>query len=140
PERASSVAALLRANGYRTGGFVGTDVLAGRTGIRAGFEVYDDQVDPAACDTFAWRFVHALQSLAARFAPGLRFNGRPHWIQDFQRPGGEVLARASAWIRRDDPRPWFCFVNLYDVHWPYLPEGDGTRFVRSYEGPVDGYL
>lgn len=140
PTRASSIAALLSAAGYRTGAFVGTDVLAGRTGIQAGFEVFDDQVDPPVCDTYAWRLVHALQAFAAQVVPALRFNGRPHWIQDFQRPGDEVLTRAAAWIGRDDPRPWFCFVNLYDVHWPYLPEREGERLVRPYDGPVDGFL
>jgi arylsulfatase A-like enzyme len=140
PARASSIASLLSAAGYRTGAFVGTDVLAGRTGLRAGFEAYDDQVDPSVCDTFAWRFVHALQSVASELVPALRFNGRPHWIQDFQRPGGEVLRRALTWIRRDDPRPWFCFVNLYDVHWPYLPEGEGRALVRPYDGPLDGFV
>lgn len=141
PTRATSMAEILKARGYRTGAFVGTDVLAGRTGMRAGFDVYDDAVDPGVCDTFAWRFVHDLQSLASELVPALRRNGRPHWIQDFQRPGTEVLRNALAWIRRDDPRPWFCFVNLYDAHWPYLPEGEGReRLVRPYEGPVDGFL
>jgi len=141
PERAHSLALLLKAAGYRTGAFVGTDVLAGRTDMRAGFDVYDDQVDPPVCDTLAWKLVHAAQSLAAEFVPALRFNGRPHWIQDFQRPADEVLARTQAFIRRDDPRPWFAFVNLYDVHWPYVPEGDGReRLVRPYSGPVDGFL
>ncbi|MSR60955.1 MAG: hypothetical protein EXS08_00715 [Planctomycetes bacterium] len=141
PARAESIATSLAAAGYRTGAFVGTDVLAGRTGIREGFEVFDDQVDPPVCDTIAWRCVHAAQSLAAELVPALRFNGRPHWIQDFQRPGSEVLQRAASWIQADDPRPWFCFVNLYDVHWPYLPEGEGKeRLVREYGGPVDGYL
>jgi len=92
------------------------------------------------CDTFAWRFVHDVQALLARTFPALASNGQPHWIQDFQRPAGDVLTRALAWIRRDDPRPWFCFVNLYDVHWPYLPEGAGQSLVRDYEGPVDGFL
>jgi len=141
PERAHSLALLLREAGYRTGAFVGTDVLAGRTDLRAGFDVYDDQVDPPVCDTLAWQLVHAVQSLAAELVPALRFNGRPHWIQDFQRPGDEVLARALAFIRQDDPRPWFAFVNLYDVHWPYVPEGDGReRLVRPYAGPIDGFL
>jgi arylsulfatase A-like enzyme len=85
--------------------------------------------------------VHAVQSLAAELVPALRFNGRPHWIQDFQRPGEEVLARTLNFIRRDDPRPWFAFVNLYDVHWPYVPEGEGREaLVRPYAGPVDGFL
>jgi arylsulfatase A-like enzyme len=140
PARARSIAEDLAAAGYRTGGFVGTDVLSGRTGIARGFEVWDDQVDPPVCDTLAWGFVHDLQALAAKSVAALRFDGRPHWIQDFQRPADEVLGRALAWIRRADPRPWFCFVNLYDVHWPYLPEGEGGRLVRPYDGPVDGFL
>jgi arylsulfatase A-like enzyme len=141
PARAGSIAEELTAAGYRTGGFVGTDVLSGRTGIRRGFEVYDDEVDPPLCDTFAWGFVHDVQTLLSGAIPALRFNGQPHWIQDFQRPASEVLERALAWIHRDDPRPWFCFVNLYDAHWPYLPEGEGrSSFVRPYDGPVDGYL
>jgi arylsulfatase A-like enzyme len=140
PERAPTIAERLSTAGYRTGAFVGTDVLAGHTGLRRGFDVYDDAVDPEVCETFAWRFVHALQTLAAKAIPALRFNGRPHWIQDFQRPAADVLARARNWIASGDPRPWFCFVNLYDVHWPYLPEGEGREFVRPYDGPVDGFL
>ncbi len=141
PARAASIAALLAEQGYRTAAFVGTDVLCGRTGIGAGFEHYDDAVDPAVCETFAWRAVHDLQSLAAGLVPALRFDGRPHWIQDFQRPADEVLARARAWIGRRDPRPWFCLVNLYDVHWPYEPRGRGRELlVRPYDGPVDGRL
>jgi len=141
PERAESIAEILRQAGYRTGGFVGTDVLAGRTGIRHGFEVYDDRVDPPVCDTFAWAAIHDLQALLAHYVPALRHNGQPHWIQDFQRPAEGVLDSALAWIRSDDPRPWFCFVNLYDVHWPYVPVGPGRELlVRPYDGPMDGYL
>ncbi len=141
PRKAMSIAATLQAAGYRTGAFVGTDVLAGRTGIRYGFDVYDDEVDPPVCDTYAWGLVHDLQALLASRIPALRNNGQPHWIQDFQRPASQVLARALRWIERDDERPWFVFVNLYDVHWPYVPEGEGgERLVRPYSGPMDGYL
>ena len=141
PRRATSIAETLRREGYRTGAFVGTDVLSGRTGIRHGFEVYDDQVDPPVCDTRGWQLVHDAQVVLARTFPVLRYNGRPHWIQDFQRPADEVLANALRWIRDEDPRPWFCLVNLYDVHWPYVPgEAGRARLVRPYAGPLDGYL
>jgi arylsulfatase A-like enzyme len=141
PRRAPSVAETFRAAGYRTGAFVGTDVLSARTGIRSGFVTYDDRVDPAVCDTRLWKLVHDLQAMAARLMPALRNDGRPHWWQDFQRPASVVLARAREWIERDDERPWFCFVNLYDVHWPYVPGAEGsTRFVRPYAGPMDGHL
>lgn len=141
PRRAPSLPALLSAQGYRTGAFVGTSVLAGRTGIRYGFEVYGDGVDPPVCETWAWRLLHDLQSVLALRYPALQHNGQPHWFEDFQRPAPEVLEEARAWIARDDPRPWFCMLNLYDVHWPYLPaQAESDALVREYGGALDGYL
>jgi arylsulfatase A-like enzyme len=116
-------------------------VLAARTGTAWRFEVFDDLVDPPVCDTHAWALVHDLQALLAEWLPPLRNNGLPHWFQDFQRPAREVLAKAAAWIAADDPRPWFCLVNLYDVHWPYVPAPEPrARWVEPYSGPATGYL
>jgi arylsulfatase A-like enzyme len=141
PQQTPSIAATLRRAGYRTGGFVGTGVLRADTGVAFGFEEWDDQVDPPVCDTSAWSLVHDLQSLLASFGPPFSQNGQPHWIQDFSRPASEVLARASRWIHDGDPRPWFCMVNLYDVHWPYVPERPANeRWVEPYTGSIDGYL
>ncbi len=129
-----------REAGYRTAAFVGTDVLRAQSGINYAFEVYDDRVDPWVSYTHAWALVHDVQSVLAKRVPGLGSNGNPHGFQDFQRPASEVLAEALRWIEGDDPRPWFCFVNLYDAHWPYLPDSTAReRFVRPYDGPVDGY-
>jgi len=140
PGRTPSVAATLRAHGYRTAAFVGTGVLSAPTGVGFGFERYDDQVDPPVCDTRAWALVHDLQSLAARLGPPFSRNGQPHWIQDFFRPAEQVLARAAAWIDNGDPRPWFVMVNLYDVHWPYRPDPQRQReWVEPYDGPIDGF-
>lgn len=141
PGRTPSIAALLAKEGYRTGAFVGTDVLRAGTGIADGFEVYDDQVDPLVTYTSAWALVHDVQSVLALKFPAFHKNGLPHWIQTYQRPAGEVLERALAWTQEDDPRPWFCFVNMYDVHWPYLPTDEGREhFVEPYAGEIDGYL
>ncbi len=140
PWATPTVVRTFRESGYRTAAFVGTDVLRAQSGINYAFETYDDRVDPWVTYSHAWALVHDVQSLLARLLPRLRSNGEPHWIQDFQRPASEVLANALAWIEADDPRPWFCFVNLYDVHWPYLPRPEAReRFVRPYDGPVDGY-
>jgi len=141
PRKATTIAEILREEGYRTGAFVGTDVLAGRTGIRHGFERYCDAVDPPVCDTHAWKLVHDVQSLLALRFRAFKNNGLPHWIQDFQRPAPDVLAEAREWIEQDDPRPWFCMINLYDVHWPYLPGPEARDvMVRAYNGAWDGYL
>ena len=140
PRKGNSIADVLRRQGYRTGAFVGTDVLSGETGIRYGFDAYDDLVDPPVCDTRAWELVKDVQAVLAKVFPALNNNGQPHWFQDFQRPADQVLERALAWVDAGDARPWFLFINLYDVHWPYLPEGDGQALVRDYDGPMDGYL
>ncbi len=140
PVSTPNVARALREAGYRTAAFVGTDVLRAQSGISHAFEHYSDRVDPWVTYTHAWSLVHDLQSLAAEFVPALRFNGLPHWIQDFQRPADDVLREALAWIDNGDPRPWFCLVNLYDVHWPYLPHEESLeRFASAYDGIVDGY-
>jgi len=140
PRRAESIAELLRRAGYRTGAFVGADVLSGVSGLTRGFEVYDDGVDPGVCSTALWALVHDVQSVLS--ALGLRrANGRPHWFQDFQRPASEVLARAEDWIRSGGEQPWFALVNLYDAHWPYLPSrASEEELVAPYDGPLDGFL
>ncbi|MFT4537682.1 MAG: arylsulfatase A-like enzyme [Planctomycetota bacterium] len=136
-----SIARLLNEYGYRTAGFVGTNVLRANTGMVDGFELYDDQVDPPVCSTSAWKLVHDVQSILAGKVSFLRGNGNPHWFEDFFRPAPEVLSAARKWIAADDPRPWFCFVNMYDVHHPYVPEpGSRDLWVRAYDGDIDGYL
>lgn len=140
PSETPTIVRQFREAGYRTGAFVGTDVLRAQSGIGFAFERYDDQVDPWVTYTSGWAFVHDLQSLAAAKIPGLASNGLPHWIQDFQRPASDVLRHALEWIESDDPRPWLCFINLYDAHWPYLPEPSAlNKWVRPYDGIVDGY-
>lgn len=138
---AQTVAPLLARAGYRTGAFVGTAVLTGEGGLRHGFDVYDDLVDPPVCDTALWSLVNNAQVIAAKLCPALRFNGQPHWIQDFQRPAREVLADAAAWIRDGGPEPWFAVINLFDVHWPYEPSAEAlSRWARPYSGPLTGHL
>jgi arylsulfatase len=140
PLQTPTVVRAFREAGYRTGGFVGNDVLRAQSGIAFAFETYDDRVDPWVTYTHGWALVHDLQAAGAKLVPALWQNGLPHWIQDYQRPASEVLEHAREWIESDDPRPWFCFVNLYDVHWPYLPESAAReKWVEPYDGIVDGY-
>ncbi len=90
----ATLATLLAGQGYRTGAFVGAFVLDHRFGLNRGFEVYDDEVprDPRAGA--------ALEQ---------------------ERPGRDVVDRALAWLEREDPRPFFLWVHLYDAHAPYQP-------------------
>ncbi len=141
PVETPSIARTLRAAGYRTGAFVGTAVLNGDTGVGDGFETFDDRVDPDVCKSLVWGMIHDVQSFLAQLLPGMRGNGRPHWFQTFDRPADDVLSRALDWIEDGDSRPWFCMINMYDVHWPYLPSIEAAKqFVHPYDGTIDGYV
>jgi arylsulfatase A-like enzyme/Flp pilus assembly protein TadD len=97
-ERFPTLASHLKSQGYDTGAFVGAFVLDSRFGLDRGFDRYDDNLEETA------------DSLSGFVA---------------QRPGGEVLERALAWIRSREGsgRPFFAFVHFYDPHTPYEHEG-----------------
>jgi choline-sulfatase len=97
---------------YRTGAFVGAFVLDGRFGLKAGFEVYDDDIprDPKA---------------------GVSLEA--------ERPGREVVDRALAWLAaQPEGRPFFLWVHLYDAHAPYTPP---PAWAARHPGrPYDGEI
>ena len=95
PATVETMATLLAAAGYRTGAFVSAFPLDSRFGLDRGFEVYDDS------------FIGA--------GPEPAF-----LIQE--RAGAETVARARAWLDTPDRRPAFCWVHLYEPHFPY-PRG-----------------
>lgn len=139
--RQSTVASTLGDMGYRTGAFVGTSVLVGGNGLEGEFDRYDDLVDPAVSDTRIWSLVHDCQAIAAKLVPALGGNGLPHAFQDFQRPASSVLDAAREFILADDRQPWFVMVNLFDVHWPYLPGAAAKeQHVADYAGPLTGHV
>jgi arylsulfatase A-like enzyme/Tfp pilus assembly protein PilF len=109
----TTLAEVLREQGYRTGGFVGAFVLDRRWGIAQGFDHFFDEFDLEQFDQ----------------APSMDF---------IQRPGAEVVSRALDWIGQDQDRPFFAFVHLYDPHTPYLaPEPFRSRFPATRSGAYD---
>lgn len=89
-----TLAAVLRDAGYRTGAFVGAYVLDRRFGLSRGFDTYDDRVrrDPDA---------------DARL--------------EAERPAGEVVDAAIAWLESLQSPRFFLWVHVYDPHAPYRP-------------------
>jgi choline-sulfatase len=118
PAGTGTLATLLAGSHYRTGAFVGAFVLDGRFGLKPGFEVYDDEIprDPKA---------------------GVSLES--------ERPGREVVDRALAWLKngddrrdRQDDRPFFLWVHLYDAHAPYTPP---PAWAARHPGrPYDGEI
>ena len=111
-----TLAEILRDQGFRTGGFVGTFVLDRRWGIAQGFERYFDDFD---LDQFA--------SAAA--------------MDMIQRPGSEVVDRALEWLQAEPGRRFFAWIHLYDAHTPYeAPEPFRSRFPRTRDGAYDAEI
>jgi arylsulfatase A-like enzyme/tetratricopeptide (TPR) repeat protein len=94
PPELPTLATLLQKAGYRTGAFVSAFPLAARFGLGRGFDVYDDS------------FVDA--------RPGTPF-------REQERPGTRTVALARRWLDEDGDRPSFCWVHLYEPHYPYEP-------------------
>ena len=119
PTEIPTLAENLTKAGYDTGGFVASFVLNAKFGLNRGFAAYDDDMsgtDPTE---------HGLHR---------------------QRPGSRVVDLALNWLRQPRRKPFFCWVHLYDPHFPYVPHTDefGDRFQkRPYDGElayVDGQV
>ncbi|MBV8199668.1 MAG: sulfatase, partial [Acidobacteria bacterium] len=106
-----TLATLLAGAGYRTAAFVAAFVLDHRFGLARGFQIYDDEIERPA---------------------------NASWLLEAERPGGQVVDRALAWLERDDPRPFFLWVHLYDAHAPYNPPSPYRE--RHPDHPYDGAI
>jgi arylsulfatase A-like enzyme/Tfp pilus assembly protein PilF len=109
--RFPSLATVLHAAGYATGGAVSAYVLRPETGIAQGFDLYD-------------------AGIPVRFTDSLGLS---------QRPGGETAAAALGWLRAlRSGQPFFLFLHLYEPHTPYAPpEPFASRYAgRPYDGEI----
>ena len=101
PRTLDTLATLLKAHGYRTGAFVSAFPLDSRFGLDRGFDVYDD--------TFAE-------------------SARPAFLIQ-ERRGADTVGRAIAWIKANNSGPFFCWIHLYEPHYPYAAvEPFASRF------------
>jgi choline-sulfatase len=111
-----TLAKVLRARNYRTGGFISAFVLDHRWGIAQGFDRYYDDFDLAK-----YRVDIGLDAV--------------------QRPGSEVVSKAIEWIDQDRARPFLAWVHLYEPHAPYdPPEPIRARFPPTMIGAYDGEI
>ncbi len=86
-----TLAALLKAQGYATGGAVSAYVLRGATGIGTSFDFYEDRITPPE---------------------GSQAAAQARW------QGGETATLALKWLRGVKDRPFFLFFHIYEPHSP----------------------
>lgn len=92
--KASTLAEILKNQGYQTAAFIAAFVLDSRNQLDRGFDVYDDDLSTAYEET--------MQDQMAQY-----------------RPGNVVADAALKWLaQRDSSKPFFCWVHLYDPHSP----------------------
>jgi arylsulfatase A-like enzyme/Flp pilus assembly protein TadD len=110
PEEPETLATRLRDQGYRTGAFISAFPLDSRFGLDRGFDVYEDSfVDVDRGGAFVFQ----------------------------ERVGSGTVALARAWLDEASDRPTFCWVHLYDPHFPYAPpEPFASRHASEYQGEV----
>ncbi len=133
-----TLAEALRDQGYRTGGFVANTYWLGRAwGLARGFEHYEDRPHLSAEAIVLSTWLSSALYLGAARTVGLPVRG--------MRISAEQVGRSFVgWVDRDDARPFFAFLNLYDAHEPYLPpRGFGfpfsdaaPRYTWDYRQPV----
>ena len=108
PRGTETLATVLKAHGYRTGAFVSAFPLDSRFGLDRGFDVYDD-----------------------RFGDAERQGA--FFLQE--RPGTATVTAARQWLEAQRGAV-FCWVHLYEPHFPYLPPEPFASAFR--QAPYDG--
>ncbi len=109
PEGVQTLAEELAEDGLATGAFVAAYTATREYGLDQGFAVFDDDFGHDA-------------------------NGRPR----FQRPAGEVIDRALAWLEEHGDAPFFLWVHVFDPHSPYSPPAEYAKLhpKNPYAGEV----
>lgn len=107
PDRLSgtvtTLAEVLRGNGYATGAFTEGGYAKGDFGLDQGFDVYPD--NPGDDESYQSNLRHPSR---------LRGN----------------LSRALAWLRRQENKPFFLFFHTYEPHQPYRAPAEYIRLFR----------
>ncbi len=112
PSRAPLLQQTLKEAGYATGAGVSAFVLRSATGVGAGFDLYDDNIE---------------------FAAGSGQAG----VQTIQRPGAETLDAIRPWLGSVADRPFFLFLHIFEPHTPYEPPAEyAARYPSAYDGEV----
>ena len=122
PKGFSTLASILSARGYQTGGFNANYAYGtARTGLAQGFALYDDDDGSLLTDLENIGFVKAFWWLV--YYPFIRADYIP------RRDARALNQAVFRWLGHRRKQPFFLFVNYFDVHEPYSPVPEvGTQF------------
>lgn len=112
PGGLTTLAGVLKKNGYGTGAFIGSSMLAQRYRLNQGFDTYDSP-----------------------FAGSGRAITGPYDVR-VRRDGALVMRAALNWMQTmRGKQPAFAFIHLFDLHTPYSARGfTGERLTPNVAG------
>jgi arylsulfatase A-like enzyme len=143
-DRYPTLPEVLARNGYRTGAFSGNYLyFSGNLGFKRGFIRFEDYFH-STFDGFTRTLYgreigrlffkrEKIRRLIIRMGfpsiDELQPLGNSSWMM--RKRASEVNREALHWIDRDSTRPFFVFMNYFDVHRPYTtPPGSPRKFVH----------
>lgn len=122
-----TIAEALAARGYRTGAFNGNfETVTKRWGFARGFIHFEDYYQTLPQLTVSSFYGRFLEYYALHKVFGMEFSIDRRWAPSVNRS-------ALDWIDQDNERPFFAFINYYDVHAPYISP-ERARF-SEFENP-----
>lgn len=108
-----TMAEILKAHGYQTGGFVAGRYMGSEFGMAQGFDWYDDRMPLSVGPKLA--LYHWVDQYFLKLEPDLlRFNRA-------YRRADEVNGQVFDWLDSHQEQRIFLFVNYFDAHAPYWP-------------------
>lgn len=109
-----TIAEALSARGYRTGAFVGNfETVTKHWGFARGFAHFEDYYQTIPQLTVSSFYGRFLEYYALHKVLGMEFSIDRRWAPS-------VNQSALDWIDKDTEKPFFAFINYYDVHAPYI--------------------
>jgi arylsulfatase A-like enzyme/Tfp pilus assembly protein PilF len=108
----TTLAEILKSNGYATAAFVSSAVLDSRYGLGQGFEFYFDNLDESGVE----------------MVPG----------SGLERRGQDTEMEVEEWLAANRNRKTFVWMHLYDPHDPYKPPEPYATEYRTH--PYDGEI
>ena len=128
--RYPTLAEYLARKGYVTAGFVGNLQFATRaSGLARGFLHYDDYQANLGQTVLSTSIGRALAGTT-----WLRRVLGNHELLN-RRHAADVADAFLAWQAREPGRPFLAFVNFFEAHEPYFPEGRSGSMLRPVSGP-----
>jgi arylsulfatase A-like enzyme len=128
-QRYPSIAEVLKSKGYRTGGFSGNYWIVSRAnGFGRGFIHFEDYYRTTGDVLTGTIFGHLFERDILHDLSGLKYKaGRKH--------ASDVTQSMLDWIAREPQKPFFAFINYFDIHDPYTPPQPYRSMFSQVENP-----